>query len=80
MAESIGFKEWEIIYCDQGSDEIKVREVTCLVTEREARRIANSWQACVWTPGRKYSYREHVRASETKALDRIPIDAKMNPA
>jgi hypothetical protein len=78
MTETVGFREWEIVYCDQGSDEIKVREITSLVTEREARRIANAWQACTWTPGRRFSYRE--RTGETKALDKPKIGAKIGSA
>ena len=52
------YKEFEIIYCDQGSDEIKVQEVTSLMTEKEAGRIAAAWQGASWTEGRKFSYRE----------------------
>lgn len=55
------YREYEIIYCDAGSDEIRIMEAATLMSEKEARRCANAWQAATWVEGRRFSYREAER-------------------
>lgn len=58
------YREYEIVYCDAGSKEIRVMEAATLMSESEARRCANSWQTATWVEGRRFSYREMARAQE----------------
>ena len=73
------YREYEIIYHDQGDDpdDIGIMETTSLTSEKEARRIADAWQRSCWTPGRRFSYRE--LNPKTKTLDDADPSAIMAP-
>lgn len=58
------YREYEIVYRDAGSDEIRVMESATLMSEKEAARCAAAWQRSTWVQGREFTYREPARVTE----------------
>lgn len=59
--ETPQFADYLIYY--QDAEEGKLgpeieREILHLVSERDARRVASSWQICSWVAGRVYGFRK----------------------